>query len=270
MPNPYKKKNSTDNPEAGQKPKPKTTSGTKTQVLGQAYIGLGPDAKQKVFYNLSSEGYLEYNILPSENRQIPCLKITQAGHTPVYTTDYYYTNIICATENKDTASQQGAAATQFTFAEDPLEEGETRISAEQLHKQNIPQLDLRNMNITSLKDSKLLLKASSYVNVTKKLKRKPMAEKTPNKLQKPILTDSESSDEDTTPPHFKTTTEEREYGTVPGSVAATTAALSYTQAQCNPTVERGPDKKRRTKVKKLSKEKAADKQTQTSKPEEKK
>ena len=97
-----------------------------------------------------------------------------------------------------------------------------------------------------------------------------MAEKTPNKSEEPRLTDSASSDEDTVPSHLKTTPEEREYGTVPGTAAATTAVLSYTQAQSNPTVERGPEKKRRTKVKKLSKEKVEDKQTQTSKTEEEK
>ena len=37
--------------------------------------------------------------------------------------------------------------------------------------------------------------------------------------------------------------------------------LSYTTAQCNPTVERGPDRK--LKIKPLPKEKAEDKTTQT-------
>ena len=55
-----------------------------------------------------------------------------------------------------------------------------------------------------------------------------MAERTPNKPEEPKLTDSESSEEDTVPQHHKTTIEEREYGTVPGSAAATSAALSHT------------------------------------------
>ena len=102
---------------------------------------------------------MEYDILPSENRQIPRLKIMQAGYPPLYTTDYYYTNIpskllmiIQATENKDTSSQQGTAAAQFVFTEDPLQPGETRISAEEVHRQNIPHLDLRNQNITSMEE----------------------------------------------------------------------------------------------------------------------
>ena len=55
-----------------------------------------------------------------------------------------------------------------------------------------------------------------------------MAEKTPIRQEEPKLMDSESSDEDTVPQHLKTTTEERHYGMVPGSAAATTAALSHT------------------------------------------
>ena len=132
------------------------TPSSKTQLQGQAYIGLGPEEKQNIFYNLSSNGAVDYDILPSENGQMPRLKITQAGLPPIYTTDYYYTNIpskilmiIRAFENKDTSSEQGTAAPKFVFAEDPLEVGETCISAEQVHRQNIPYLDLQDRNITS-------------------------------------------------------------------------------------------------------------------------
>ena len=56
-------------------------------------------------------------------------------------------------------------------------------------------------------------------------------------------------------PRLCTSVEEWEYNTVPGSVAATRAALSYSTAQTNPTVKRGISCKQ-TKVKKLPKEKA--------------
>ena len=46
-----------------------------------------------------------------------------------------------------------------------------------------------------------------------------------------------------------------------GSAQATQVALSHSRAQTNPTVERGPP--RRPKIKKLSKDKAAEKSTQT-------
>ena len=49
--------------------------------------------------------------------------------------------------------------------------------------------------------------------------------------------------------------------TIKGSTQATQVALSHTTAQCNPMVERGPLKQ--PKIKKLSKEQASDKTTQT-------
>ena len=58
-----------------------------------------------------------------------------------------------------------------------------------------------------------------------------------------------------------TSQEERFYNTIKGSAQATHAVLSYTMAQCNPTVERGPDRK--PKIKPLPKEKSEDKTTQT-------
>ena len=39
--------------------------------------------------------------------------------------------------------------------------------------------------------------------------------------------------------------EERDYGTVPGLAQATQAAVSYTRAQINPTMERGPPRENR-------------------------
>ena len=46
-----------------------------------------------------------------------------------------------------------------------------------------------------------------------------------------------------------------------GSTQATQAALSHTRAQSNPTMERGPPKQ--PKIKKLAKEWAVEKATQT-------
>ena len=51
------------------------------------------------------------------------------------------------------------------------------------------------------------------------------------------------------------------YSTIKGSAQATQVVLSHTKAQSNPMVERGPPKW--PKIKKLSKEQAADKHTQT-------
>ena len=89
-----------------------------------------------------------------------------------------------------------------------------------------------------------------------------MAEKKVQKIkvQSDYLSDSESS-EDKVNPHICTSEEERVYCTIKGSTQTTQAALSHTTVQCNPMVERGPPKQ--PKIKKLSKEQAADKATQT-------
>ena len=84
------------------------------------------------------------------------------------------------------------------------------------------------------------------------------------KAQSDYLSDSESS-EDEVNPYLHMSQEERVYGTIKGSTQATQAALSHTRVQCNPTVEREPPKQ--PKIKKLSKELAADKHTQTKEKE---
>ena len=74
------------------------------------------------------------------------------------------------------------------------------------------------------------------------------------KIQKTKIQSDQLSDSDTSE-------EERIYGMIKGSVQATQAALSHTRVQSNPMVERGPP--RQPKIKKLSKERAAEKATQT-------
>ena len=93
-----------------------------------------------------------------------------------------------------------------------------------------------------------------------------MAEKKAQKIkmQSDYLSDSESS-EDKVNPHLQTSQEERVYGTIKESVQVTQAALSHTTMQCNPMVERGPPKQ--PQIKKLSKEQASDKTTQTKEKE---
>ena len=54
------------------------------------------------------------------------------------------------------------------------------------------------------------------------------------------LSDSDSSDDNEINPRLKISVEERQYNTIPGSAIATCIALSYSRAQVNPTIERGP------------------------------
>ena len=74
---------------------------------------------------------------------------------------------------------------------------------------------------------------------------------------------SYTSEEEQVNPIHRTSEEERHYGTICGSALATQIALRHSRAQTNPAVERGPNCKIR--IKKLPKDKAEDKSTQTSK-----
>ena len=79
------------------------------------------------------------------------------------------------------------------------------------------------------------------------------------KVQSDYLSDSDTSEE--VDPRLCTSEEERIYRMIKGSTQATQAVLSHTRVQSNPTVERGPP--RQPKIKKLPKERAIEKATQT-------
>ena len=80
------------------------------------------------------------------------------------------------------------------------------------------------------------------------------------KAQSDQLSDSDTPDEEADL-RLHTSEEERSYGTIRGSTQATQAALLHSRAQINLTVERGSPQ--RPKIKKLPKDKAAEKGTQT-------
>ena len=80
------------------------------------------------------------------------------------------------------------------------------------------------------------------------------------KTQSDQLSDSDTPDEEADP-RLCTLEEERNYGMIRGSTQATQVALSHSRVQMNPTVERGPPQ--RPKIKKLPRDKAAEKGTQT-------
>ena len=69
-------------------------------------------------------------------------------------------------------------------------------------------------------------------------KRSIVAEKTQEEAdQSKSLTDSDTSDNTEVYPTFRTSLEERQYNTIPGSVIATHIALSHSRAQANSTIE---------------------------------
>ena len=91
---------------------------------------------------------------------------------------------------------------------------------------------------------------STYVHMTN---RSLMVKKdTKLNSQSKYLSGSDSDDNKINP-RLKTSKEERQYNTIPGSARATHIALSYSRAQANPTVERGPPQQK-VKTKKPSTE----------------
>ena len=96
------------------------------------------------------------------------------------------------------------------------------------------------------------------------MKRSLMAEKKQEEPtnQSKSLTDSDTLDDTEVNPRFKTSVEEREYDTIPGSATATQIALSHSRAQANLTVECGP-LHWKAKIEKPSTDKAKDKNIHT-------
>ena len=183
------------------------------------------------------------------------------------TSDYYFTNIQPDPiiipphrgNNSSSTPQQVAAKDPIPQQTDTLKPGKTRVYPSMLAEKQVPLLDLTNSTITSAADLQTAFHSLNFCP-TKKEDPSHGRKQSSTEEDTDYILDSESSDEELNQ-HLHTSQEERYYDTIKGSAQATQAALSYTMAQCNPTVERGPDRK--PKIKPLSKEKAEDKTTQT-------
>ena len=81
--------------------------------------------------------------------------------------------------------------------------------------------------------------------------------------QSKYLSDIYSSDDNEINPRLKTSVEERQHNTIPGSATATHIALSYSRVQANPTIERGPPHQK-AKINKPSAEKTKAETSSTS------
>ena len=77
---------------------------------------------------------------------------------------------------------------------------------------------------------------STYVHTTSQ--NLMLQKETKPSSQNKYLSDSDSDDNEINP-RVKTSIEEKQYNTIPGSAIATPIALSHSRAQANPTVERG-------------------------------
>ena len=184
----------------------------------------------------------------------------QEGLNCLETTDYFFTNIEpkaiiveCPPAHHSTStSHQPLNGDKVSQQTHPQQPEETWIHPSMLINRQVPVLNLTDIKITSHAN---LQDAFNSVFV-------PMVEKKIPKINTPSdqLTNSDTLDEEADP-QLRTSEEERQYGTIKGSTQATQAALSHSRVQTNPTVERGPP--RRPETKKLPRDKAAEKGTQT-------
>ena len=184
------------------------------------------------------------------------------------TSDYSFTNIQPDPiiipphrgNNSSSTPQQAAAKDPIPQQTDTLKPGKTRVYPSMLAEKQVPVLDLTNSTTTSAADLQTAFHSLNLCSTEKEDPSHGREKSSTEEDTNDYISDSESSDEELDQ-CLCTSQEERFYDTIKGSAQATQAALSYTTAQCNPTVERGPDRK--PKIKALPKEKAEDKTTQT-------
>ena len=246
-----------------------------SEIQGPIFLSVGPDAKLDMLKTFDLDKLFNLHLDPTSSDNLPLCRITHDGKDPIITTDFYLTDVeprewilpTPLTNNKTATSAAAASNSTLEIPADPLQPGEIRLHSWQLYTPEAPGLDLRDKKLTSTLD----LADAFHELCLCPTDNNQQEESSPNgrrKSQKPKnpnnqLGDSDTSDEEPINPILKTSVEEKHCGTIPGLALATQATLSHSRAHTNPTVEKGPS--HMVRVKKLPKEKATDKSTQTDK-----
>ena len=234
---------------------------------GSVCLCIGPEAKRDICITFDPDKPISIHLdLPSTERP-PLVEIIQEGKTLIYTTDFYFTNkspsnivVLSPSQNNITPTgDQAAAADPILYDTDLLQPGEIHLHSWILYTSQAPILDLTRKDIRSEKDIENAFHALNLCpqenNEEKSIAEKIQEEPT---NQSESLTDNDTSDDTEVNPRIKTSVEEREYDTIPGSATATQIALSHSRTQANPTVECGP-LHWKVKIKKPSTDRAKDK-----------
>ena len=238
------------------------------KIRSRAYIQLGEETSKTAHRTFQPQVPVILHLpaltdgsLSSKSLSTPTLFVMQEGLNCLEMTDYFFTNIEpapiiiecpAAHQNKSPPQQpvSGDTISQQTHPHSQMKLGSTCLcSPTGKYQYSILQKPISPHTLIYRMHSIL------FVFV-------PMVEeKIPKtKTLSDQLSDSDTPDEEADQ-RLRTSEEERSYGMISGSTQATQAALSHSRAQTNPTVERGPV--RRPKIKKLPKDKAAEKGTQT-------
>ena len=172
----------------------------------------------------------------------PLVEIKQEGKPSVYTTDFYFTNklpsniaVRSLAENYTMPTADKAEAADPTlFDTDPLQPGEIHLHSWMLYTSQAPVLDLIAEHIKTKTKEEATFHALNLCPQEEEEKSNGRKTKEDPANQSKSLTDSNTSDVTEVNLGFKTSVEERQYNTIPGS---TCTALSHSRVQANPTVE---------------------------------
>ena len=191
------------------------------------YLSLGLEAKRDIYNTFDPDKPFNIHLDPSSAEHPPLVKIKQEGKASVYT-DFYFTNKLPSNiavwspgqNNSMPTEDQVAAVDPTLFDTDPLQPGEIHLHSWMLYTSQAPVLDLTREHIKTKEDIEATFHA---LNLCPQQEEKSMAEKTKDEPvnQSKSLTDGNTSDDTEVNPRFKTSVEERQYNTIPGSVTGT-------------------------------------------------
>ena len=206
------------------------------------YLNLGSEAKRDIYNTFDPDKPFNIHLDPPSIEQPPLVEIKQEGKTSMYTTDLYFINKLPSNitiqpqgeNNNMPNADQAEAADPTVFETDLLQPGKIYLHSWMLYTSHTPVLDLTGEHIKTKED----IKATFHAPHLSPEEEEEQKEKEPPSQSK-YLTDSDSSDDNEVNSRYKTSVEERQYNTIPGSATATHVALSYSRVQANPTVERG-------------------------------
>ena len=99
------------------------------------YLSLGPEAKRDIYNTFDPDKPFNIHLDLPSTEQPPLVELKQEGKSSVYTTDFYFTNMLPSNiavqplgeNNNMPTADQAAAADPTLFDTDPLQPGEIRL-----------------------------------------------------------------------------------------------------------------------------------------------
>ena len=119
-------------------------SDTHIQFHSPIYLGLGFEAKSDIYHKFTHDKPISIELDPPSTDKPPLLQVKQEGKQPIFTTDFYFTNIKLSDSiipapdaNKDSSLNQAAASDPPAFHMDPTQQGEVRLHSWHLYTSQV-------------------------------------------------------------------------------------------------------------------------------------